>query len=302
MYLTGFADEAAAALEIQIRVTRELGWRHIELRNVQVEGYPAGMVHDIPDRAFELAAEQLDVAGVQVNCFGSAIANWGHKIEDPFEITLAEIRRAIPRMQRMKTKLIRIMSYAVRAAEDQMEQERFRRLREIQRLFTDAGLTPVHENCMNYGGMGWPFTLKLVENVPGLKLVFDTGNPIGADDRSRSKPWPKQSSWEFYDHVREHVAYVHIKDARWDAATGKLVCTYPGEGAGDTRRIVKDLLARGYDGGLSIEPHMGAVFHDPNSRHSLDAAEIYTEYGRRMMKMVAELRAELQPKPQALGP
>jgi len=293
MYLTGFADEAAADLDVQIRVTTELGWRDIEMRTVSVAGAPAGMFHDIPDREFQLAADQLDAAGVRINCFGSAIANWGHKIEDPFDITLEKIQRTIPRMQRLKTKLIRIMSYAVREAEDQMEEERFRRLREIRRLFADAGITPVHENCMNYGGMGWPFTLKLLENVPGLKLVFDTGNPVFSDDRSKPKPWPKQSSWDFYEHVREHIAYVHIKDGTWDAQNKKSIFTFPGEGQGDTRRIVKDLLARGYDGGISIEPHLGTVFHDPASQRSLDAPGIYMEYGRRMMKMIGELRAEL---------
>jgi len=176
-----------------------------------------------------------------------------------------------------------------------MEAERFRRLREIRCMFADAGLVVVHENCMNYGGMGWPFTLKLLENVPGLKLVFDTGNLVFSDDRGKPKPWPKQSSWEFYSHVREHVAYIHIKDGHWDARQQKSVFTYPGEGQGDTRRIVKDLLARGYDGGISIEPHMGAVFHDPASQRSLDACEIYMEYGRRMMAMIDELRAELKP-------
>jgi len=34
MYLTGFADAAAAAIDGQIRATRELGWKHIEARNV----------------------------------------------------------------------------------------------------------------------------------------------------------------------------------------------------------------------------------------------------------------------------
>lgn len=291
MYLTGFADEAAADLEVQIRVTKELGWRDIEMRTVAVDGASAGMLHDIPDREFGIAADRLDSAGVRVNCFGSALANWGHKIEDPFDITLAKAKRTIPRMRRLKTKLVRIMSYAVREAEDQMEEERFRRLRELQRMFADAGIAPVHENCMNYGGMGWPFTLKLLDNVPGLKLVFDTGNPIFSDDRGKPKPWPRQSSWEFYDHVREHIAYVHIKDGTWDAAQGKAVYTFPGEGQGDVRRIVKDLLARGYDGGFSIEPHMGAVFHDPASRRSLDAPAIYVEYGRRMMKLLGELHA-----------
>jgi len=294
MYLTGFADEASAALDVQIKVTRELGWQNIESRKVQVEGFPAGLIHDISDEAFERLAEKLEKTGVRINCFGSAIANWGKKIDEPFDSSLAEIRRSIPRMQRLGTKLVRIMSFAVRDHEDQMESERFRRVKIIQQMFADAGLTAVHENCMNYGGMGWTFTLKLLENVPGLKLVFDTGNPVFTDDRTKPRPYPKESAWEFYAHVREHVAYVHIKDGIWDAKNKKAIYTYPGEGHGDVRRIVKDLLARGYAGGISIEPHMGTVFHDASSGHNLNAEQIYIEYGRRMMRMVEDIRAELR--------
>ncbi len=222
MYYTGFADEAGKALDTQIKVTRELGWRNIEARSVQVGDFPDGNLHDIPDDAFERAAEQLEAAGVQINCFGSTIGNWGKKIDEPFDSSLEEIRRAIPRMRRLGAQLVRIMSFAVREDADQMENERFRRVREIQRMFADAGLTAVHENCMNYGGMGWPFTLRLLENVPGLKLVFDTGNPLFSDDRSKPKPYPKQSSWEFYEHVRDHVAFcIHIKDGRYDQVFGQ---------------------------------------------------------------------------------
>jgi len=294
MYFTGFADEASVALDEQIKVTKELGWQNIESRKVQVEGFPAGLIHDISDEAFERLVEKLEAGGVRINCFGSTIANWGKKIDEPFDSSLAEVRRSIPRMQRLGSKLVRIMSFAVRDQEDQMEQERFRRVKIIQRMFADAGLAAVHENCMNYGGMGWTFTLKLLENVPGLKLVFDTGNPVFTDDRTKPKPYGKQSAWEFYSHVREHVVYVHIKDGHWDAKNNKAVCTYPGEGQGDVRRIVKDLLARGYEGGISIEPHMGAVFHDASSGHSQNAGQIYVEYGRRMMKMVEDVRAELK--------
>ena len=292
MYLTGFADEASSLLDVQIQVTRELGWRHIEARKVQVDEFPAGWIHDIPDAAFDRLAGRLEAAGVGINCFGSAIANWGKQVDDPFEVTLAEVRRCIPRMQRLGTRLVRIMSFAVRPGEDQMEAERFRRLREIHRMFAGAGLEALHENCMNYGGMGWPFTLKLLENVPGLKLVFDTANPIGSDDRSRPPPYPKQSSWEFYAHVRDHVAYIHIKDGRWDAAAGKMTFTYAGEGHGDVPRILADLFRRGYDGGISIEPHLGTVFHDPHDKRSLNAPEIYVAYGRRLEQMIARLRAE----------
>jgi sugar phosphate isomerase/epimerase len=279
MYFTGFADEASGSLDVQVKVTKELGWTNIESRNVAVGGFPSGNIHDIPEAAFDLVVAKLAEAGVKINCFGSTIANWGKNIEDPFDITVQEIKRCIPRMQKLGTPLIRIMSYAERKEADQMEAERFRRLREICRMFADAGITVVHENCGTYGGMCWSFALKMVENVPGLKLVFDTGNPVVSDDHGRPKPYPKQSAWEFYDHVRDHVAYVHIKDGVFNPEKGNAVWCLAGEGQGDVRRIVRDLLSRGYDGGLSIEPHM----------HS----RIYVEYGRKMMKMVEDIRAEL---------
>jgi sugar phosphate isomerase/epimerase len=292
MYLTGFADEAAPDIEGQIRATKELGWKYIESRNVDGVN-----IHDIPDDKFEEVAGTLVDAGVQINCFGSAIANWGKQITDPFDITLEEIERTIPRMQRLGTKLIRVMSYAVlpnREADDQMEEERFRRMRVLLQMFTDAGLTPVHENCMNYGGMSWQHTLRLVENVPGLKLVFDTGNPVFTDDRAKPKPYPKQSAWEFYTHVKEHVAYVHIKDGVWDPETGQTTFTFPGEGDGDVRRIVKDLLASGYEGGLSIEPHLAVVQHDESVISPEEQRyNSYVEYGRRMERMVAEIKQQI---------
>ncbi len=295
MYLTGFADEAAPDIDGQIRATKELGWQTIEARNVNGTN-----IHDVSEEAFEEIAGKLQDAGVQINCFGSAIANWGKRITDPFDITLEEVNQAIPRMQRLGTQLIRIMSYAVlddREPDDQMEEERFRRLRILHQTFTAAGLTPVHENCMNYGGMSWQHTLRLIENVPGLKLVFDTGNPVFTDDRSKPKPYPKQSSWEFYSHVKEHIAYVHIKDGRFVEESGglfpKVEYTFPGEGDGDVVRIVRDLLESGYDGGFSIEPHLSVVHHDASVVSEEEQRfNNYVEYGRRMERIVSELSNE----------
>ncbi len=289
MYYTGFADEAATGIDGQIRATKELGWTTIESRHIDGKN-----IHDISDEAFDVVCGKLADAGVRINCFGSAIANWRTQITDPFERTLEEVYRAILRMQRLGCDMIRIMSFAVlkdRGPQDQMEDERFRRLRELHRQFTAAGITPVHENCMNYGGMGWTYTLKMIENVPGLKLVFDTGNPIFTDDRTRPEPYPKQSSWEFYSKVKEHIAYVHIKDSIWDPEGKNTRHMHAGEGQGDVKRIVKDLLERGYDGGFSIEPHLAVVHHDP-SIQSPDAIKYanYVDYGRRFMQLVTEAR------------
>ena len=285
MYWTGFADEAASDIDGQIRATQELGWTNIECRNVDGEN-----LHDLSEEKFDSVVRKLEASSVRINCFGSAIANWGKRIDEPFDSSLEEARRAIPRMKRLGTKLIRIMSFAVldgRGPEDQMEEERFRRLRELVAMFSDEGLTPVHENCMNYGGMGWPYTLRLIENVPGLRLVFDTGNPVFSDDCTKPPPYPKQSAWEFYRHVKGHVEYLHIKDGRWDAEKKKNQFTFPGEGDGDVRRILADCLASGYDGGISIEPHLAVVHHDKSVESPAEIRfQNYVEYGRRMMAMI----------------
>jgi len=298
MYLTGFADEAADTIDGQIAATKELGWTWIEARRCG-----SANIHDISDDEFDRAVAKFQSAGVGINCFGSAIANWAKSIEKPNDESLAEARRAIPRMKRLGATLIRIMSYAIRRDADgkihvdQMEAERFRRLRELVAVFADAGITPVHENCMNYGGMGWSYTRKLIDAVPGLKLVYDTGNPTHSED-VQATPGPDgkrplQSSWDFYHHVREHIAYVHIKDGKL-GPEGKHVHTWPGEGAGDVRRIIKDLLQRGYNGGFSMEPHLAVVHHDPaiTSPAAIRHAN-YVEYGRRFEAILAVAKAEI---------
>ena len=289
MILTGITDEAGALIDTQIKAVKELGWNTIEARSVEVEGFPKANLHDIADEAFEVVEEKLKKAGVGVYCFGSTIANWGKKIDDPFD--LSEVERAIPRMQRLGSQYVRIMSYAVREGEDQLEEERFHRLREMTKRFLDAGITPVHENCMNYGGMSWQHALKLLENVPGLKWVFDTANPVFNDDRSKPEPMPKQDPWEFWTHLKEHTVHIHVKDAIWDNSKNDADYTLPGKGDGAVRRILSDALESGYDAGISIEPHLAVVFHDDSVKASDE--EIYQSfigYGKALMELLEDIQ------------
>ena len=293
MILTGIADEAGASIDAQIQATKELGWKHIEARSVKVEGFPKANLHDLDEAALDIVEQKLAQAGVKVYALGSTIANWSKKVEDPFD--LSDVERAISRMQRLGIKFVRIMSYAVREGEDQMEEERFRRVREITKRFVDAGLTPVHENCMNYGGMSWRHAQKLLENVPGLKWVFDTGNPVFNDDRSRPAPHPKQNPWEFWTHVKEHVAHIHIKDAIWSPEENDADYTMPGNGDAEVKRILKDAFAGGYDAGISIEPHLAVVFHDDSKTASdPEIYNSYIRYGRRMMEVIDAIKEEIE--------
>jgi sugar phosphate isomerase/epimerase len=289
IFLTGIGDEASSNLGGQIKACRELNWRHIEMRGVEVPGYPKANFHDIPDPAFDQAVRELENAGLTVYCFGSTIMNWAKTLDDPFEVTLAEVKRAIPRMTRLGTKYVRIMSFKPGDDDYKIPAEVFRRVKDVTNRFLDAGLQPLHENCMNYGGMSWQHALELLDKCPGLKWVFDTANPILNPDRSKPKPWPRQDPWEFWEHLRDHTLHIHIKDATWNASKNDADYNWPGEGQGMVQQIVQDAVARGYNAGLSIEPHMVVVFHDTQSKTASEDAmcKNFIEYGRRLGDLVS---------------
>ena len=98
--------------------------------------------------------------------------------------------------------------------------------------------------------------------------------------------------WEFWEHIRDHSVHIHVKDATWNASKNDADYNWPGEGEGRVRDILEDALARGYDAGISIEPHMVVVFHDAHSKSTNEEAmqKNYVEYGQRLEKMIQELQ------------
>lgn len=297
MFLTGFADEAGADFAVQIKATRELNWKFIESRAIGSKNLAS-----LTDAEFDDVCRQLEESGIRINCYGSAVANWQRhpRKEEDFIKSKDELLAAIPRMQKLGIKMIRGMSFLMVDDEQpdspELEKIIFAKVNELVKICEDNGIIYGHENCMNYGGLSHLHTLKLLDNVksPAFKLIFDTGNPVFNYRRIGSGPWPLQSAWEFYSNVREFIAYVHIKDGTAiPAADGKrppCAFCYAGDGCGDVRAIVTDLLKTGYDGGFSMEPHVASVFHDQDNSASLDDVKYssYIEYGRRFEKLLRE--------------
>jgi sugar phosphate isomerase/epimerase len=295
---TGFADEAAAGIRGQIEATKRLGWSSIESRSIDGVN-----LTDIDDAKFEEVAGALDGSGVRIDCFGSAVANWGKdpRKEEDFQRSAAELSRAIPRMKRLGATLLRGMSFGIvrDARPDDPEVARLvvSRVLPLVRMCEEAGVSYLHENCMNYGGQSWEHTLRLLDAIrsPAFSLVFDTGNPPFSFDRRGPEPWKLQSSWEFYEHVKPFVKHVHIKDCVYvgpsDGIFPKARFTLPGEGDGDVPRIVEDLVRTGYDGFLSIEPHTETVFHEGGGR-TLEEAKTagYVAYGNRLEELVEKAK------------
>ncbi len=299
MYLTGFADEAGKDIDTQIKATLELGWENIELRSIGDKNLAS-----ISDVEFEDVYEKLKIAGIKINCFGSNIANWGKspRSEEDFESSIKELKNAIPRMQRLGTKLVRGMSFKILEDErfDSPELERiiFKKLNVLVKICEDAGIIYGHENCMNYGGQSHIHTLRLLENIKSdnFKLIFDTGNPVFTFRRIGSEPYTLQNAFEFYKNICEHIYYVHIKDGiaiemKENYERPQTRFTFAGEGSGFVHQIVADLLKNGYDGGFSIEPHVATVFHDHDNQtdkelSALRKYETYIKYGQDFKKLL----------------
>lgn len=106
MYLTGFADEASYDIAIQIKATLELGWKNIESRATK-----NGTIASMSDKHFDAFAGKLADAGISVNCYGSGIANWAKPLSEPPDSSYEELLLALPRLRKLGTKLIRVMSF-----------------------------------------------------------------------------------------------------------------------------------------------------------------------------------------------
>ena len=281
--LTGFTDEAASALEGQIDVCLTLDWKWIDLRTVGEHN-----IVDLPDSSFDTVLEALNRSEIRVSSFGSRIANWSRTLQDPLEDDIEELRRAIPRMKRAGTPYIRVMSYRPPEGDGadtpEVRNEVIRRLTVLTRIAEEAEITLLHENCETWGGLSVDHTLRLLEAIPSaaFQLAFDTGNPPASVDKRYATPLRCQDALEFYQAVHERVAYIHIKDARADAACKQVTYTWPGEGNGRIPEILDALNHDGFSGPISIEPHMAVVYHDPTvSADEEVRRKLFLEYAER---------------------
>lgn len=282
MYHTGIADEAGADLATQIRAHKDLGWEYVELRNIDGKQFT-----DVSDKEFDAARAALDEAGMKVSCFASGIANWACRISDPLENSVETLRLSIPRMQALGTKYIRAMSWPNDGlGEEEWRDEVVRRFAELAVISEDGGIVIVVENCDGWAGASAANYRRFFEMVdsPAVRAVYDTGNP------------PMQghtNTWEWYSGAKPYIEYVHIKSHTGPLPDGEDGhYTWPGEGGSMELQALTDLFESGYDGGISIEPHLETVIHEGKDITDAEAAyQTYTEYGRRTMEIVRQALA-----------
>ena len=279
MKLSGIADEAGASIETQIRAHQELGWSYIDLRTIDGVQFT-----EIPEDRFDAICNQVAEAGLEVACFASGIANWACRITDPFEHSVDTLQRTIPRMQKMNTRYIRVMSYPNdNMTEEAWGNEAVRRMQLLGEIAEEAGIVLVVENCDGWASISADHYARFFEKVnsPAVQAVYDTGNPS-----SHGQP----NTWEWYQKAKPHIGFIHIKDHTIPSEADPGEHIWLTEGNGFVRETLADLKKDGYEGFVSIEPHLRKIIHEGKEIDQADLAySTYVEYGNRLTELIASL-------------
>lgn len=243
--MSGFADEIDPDLVTQCAVLDDLGIRYVELRSAWDVN-----VLDLTDEQLAEAKQILDERGFGVSSIGSPIGKIN--ITDDFEEHLRRMDRAVEVARVLGAPYIRVFSFFL-AADQRPEDHRDEVVRRMSALAEKAaagGVVMLHENEKEIFGDVPARVHDLVTAVdsPALRLAWDAANYV----QCGVVPFP-----EAYELLRPYTDYIQIKDAV--LATGEVVPA--GEGDGRLQETVRALADDGYEGFVSMEPHLASAHH-----------------------------------------
>lgn len=237
--ITGFADEIAGDLETQVKEIKRLGISHIEMRGVDGNNL---IYHS--DEKVQQIKRYLDDNGISLSALGSPLGKIG--IADDFEPHFEAFKRAVEISHMMETPYIRMFSFYLpsNCNPDDYKEAVFEKLGRFAEYAAKNDVILLHENEKGIYGEKALECTRIMEAFYSehFKAIFDFANFVQA----------KQNTLEAYKMLKPYIAYIHVKDALWD--NGSVVPA--GMGDGNVAVILKDLFDSGFEGYLSLEPHL----------------------------------------------
>lgn len=261
--LSGFSDEIDEMIPVQFEHLRKLGIRYFEPRGINGKNISA-----LSDEEVLALKEEMDRYGISVSSIGSPIGKI--LITDDFEPHMDQLRRTIRTAKMLGTKYIRMFSFYIPDNKyEEYRDEVMRRMKAMTALAEEEDVILLHENEKGIYGDIAVRCLEILREVnsPYLRAVFDPANFI----QCGQKTFP-----DAYDLLKDYVVYMHIKDALWN---GTVVPA--GYGEGRVADIIHALADRGYEGFLSLEPHLGTF-------KGLEFLEIKSSIGEAKEQSTAE--------------
>ncbi len=242
--LSAFGDEIAPDLTEQVKTLNALKIGGLDLRGA----WGTNVLH-MSDEQARHARQLCDDHGITVQCIGSPIGK--SPLADPIENEVKNLDRIIEIAGIVGTPNIRMFSFypadtRTNAQYDQYIEVVAERLARLAEQAGAAGCILLHENEKEIVGDTPQRCRALLEAVssPHLRFIWDPANfvQVGAAEQVD----------RYWDMLSPYIGYIHIKDARLSDGS----VTPAGEGDGQVKELLLKLQASGYDGVLSLEPHL----------------------------------------------
>ena len=272
--LTGFADEISDDFGEQLSLLQELGVTHLEFRSA----WGTNILLLSPDQ-LERAKQMLDQAGIKVSSIGSPIGKI--LVDEDFDEHLEAMRHAVEVAKFFGAPYIRLFSFFIPEGSDpdSHRDEVLRRMKAIAEVAEGSGVTLLHENEKDIYGDSPERVVDLITEMdsPHYRGIFDPANYV----QCGAKPFD-----EAYPLVKDFTHYLHVKDAsatEFDA-NGHSKVVPAGHGDGQFPELIAALKADGYEGFLSIEPHLG----DFNAFGGLCGPDLWTDAFNAITKILSD--------------
>lgn len=235
--LSIITDEISQDPEVALSLAAEFGFHGVELRSVW--DTPVELLED--DRMQALAA-RIKACGLQVSAIASSFLkdDWGNDDRAKFD-RLVKACHAFG--------CTRLRGFSFWASENYSDQAFADYLNTYDALLEQEGLQLMLENDpsvnLNTGNALARFFSS--HNFRNIGILWDPGNDIYTCGDA-VKPFPDE-----YNAVRPFVRHVHVKDAIHVNGEAKGVA--PGDGWMDFPGQFRALIADGYTGWVTLEPH-----------------------------------------------
>lgn len=236
--ISGFADEIDSSTDIQFKTIKSLNISYFEPRGIDGKN-----IADLSEEEARTLREKMDRYGVKASSVGSPVGKID--ITDDFEPELEKLAHVAKTAKIIGTRNIRVFSFYIPDEKyEEYRTEVMKRLSAMAELAEKEGVILLHENEKGIYGDTPERCRDIFETVKSdnLRAVFDPANFV-------------QCGVETYPYafnmLREFVVYMHIKDAK-----GQTVVP-AGSGDGHVPEIISELYKSGYEGFLSLEPHLG---------------------------------------------
>jgi sugar phosphate isomerase/epimerase len=240
---SAFADEIDPDLKTQMDVCEANGIRCIDVRGIDNT--------NVSQFSVEKAGEykkQMDDRGFSVPCIGSPIGKI--RIDEPFGPHLELLKHCCQIAHAFGAASIRIFSFyppeGGRIADHR--QQVMSQMAAMVRAAEQADVVLLHENESRIYGEKPEGVKDIFATIKSdhFKGIFDPANFVVAGIAPYDEGWTQG--------LAELTDYFHIKDK----VPGEGPCVPAGKGKGQIPEILADAKKRGFDGYLTLEPHMKA--------------------------------------------